>query len=172
MKPYLLFMLLCVGSLSVAAQTNHWPSFRGEFAAGVADKQNLPETWDGAKGAGVKWKVRIPGLAHSSPVIWGDQVFVTTAISSKGEAKFKPGLYGDGDASDDKSVHQWKVFCLDKKTGKIRWEQIAFEGVQRSARHKAGLRVVFPRIKRWRRDKKSGEADTLEMLRALLPEGP
>jgi outer membrane protein assembly factor BamB len=135
MKLFLPFVLLCASLLSVTAQTNHWPSFRGEFAAGVADKQNLPDTWDGAKGTSIKWKVRIPGLAHSSPVIWGDQVFVTTAISSKGEAKFKPGLYGDGDASDDKSVHQWKVFCLDKKTGKIRWEQLAFEGVPRNKRH-------------------------------------
>ncbi len=116
-------------------EKDHWPSFRGEFAAGIADKQNLPDTWDGAKGTGIKWKVRIPGLAHSSPVIWEAQVFVTTAISSKGEAKFKPGLYGDGDASDDKSVHQWKVFCLDKRTGKIQWEQIAFEGVPLNKRH-------------------------------------
>ena len=66
MKPYLLFVLLCAAALSVTAQTNQWPSFRGEFAAGVADKQNLPDTWDGAKGTGVKWKVRIPGLAHSA----------------------------------------------------------------------------------------------------------
>ncbi len=136
MSCLLLLLLLTYPVIGQSQYTsNHWPSFRGEFAAGVADKQNLPDMWDGAKGTGIKWKVRIPGLAHSSPVIWEAQVFVTTAISSKGEAKFKPGLYGDGDASDDKSVHQWKVFCLDKKTGKIRWEQTAFEGVPRNKRH-------------------------------------
>ncbi len=62
-------------------------------------------------------------------------MFVTSAISSKDKATFKPGLYGAGDASDDKSVHQWKVFCLDKKTGKIVWDKVAYEGVPLEKRH-------------------------------------
>ena len=114
---------------------DNWPSFRGDHAAGVAEGQNLPDSWDGEKGTSVKWKTRIPGLAHSSPVVWEDKLFVTSAISGKGSATFKPGLYGAGDASDDKSVHQWKVFCLDKKTGKIVWQQLAYEGVPLEKRH-------------------------------------
>jgi outer membrane protein assembly factor BamB len=113
----------------------NWPSFRGDHAAGVADGANLPELWDGEKGVNIKWKARIPGLSHSSPVVWGDRIFVTTAISSRGNATFKRGLYGDGDASDDNSSHQWKLYCLDKKTGGIVWEQIAFEGAPREKRH-------------------------------------
>jgi len=112
-----------------------WPSFRGEYAAGVADGQNLPAQWDGEKGTAIKWKTRIPGLAHSSPVVWDDRVFVTTAISSRASATFKPGLYGEGDASDDRSAHQWKVYSLDKRTGKIVWEQTAYEGVPLDKRH-------------------------------------
>jgi hypothetical protein len=73
-----------------------WPQFRGRHAAGVADGVLLPDVWDGAKGTGVRWKTPIPGLAHSSPVVWGEQVFVTTAISSRPDATFKPGLYGEG----------------------------------------------------------------------------
>ncbi len=113
----------------------NWPSFRGEHAAGVADGQNLPERWDGEAGSSIKWKTRLPGLAHSSPVVWGDRIFVTTAISSRGNATFKRGLYGDGDASADRSSHQWKLIAIDKKTGKVLWEQTAFEGEPREKRH-------------------------------------
>jgi outer membrane protein assembly factor BamB len=113
----------------------NWPSFRGDHAAGVADGQNLPERWDGEKGTSIKWKTTIPGLSHASPVVWGDQLFVTTAISSRASASFKKGLYGDGDASEDRSSHQWKVYCLDKRTGKILWDRIAYEGVPLEKRH-------------------------------------
>lgn len=114
---------------------DNWPSFRGQYAAGALENQNLPERWDGKSGSNIKWKAPIPGLAHSSPVIWDDRVFVTTAISSSGNDKFRHGLYGDGDASEDRSSHKWKVYALDKKTGKIVWEQIAYEGPPREKRH-------------------------------------
>ena len=87
----------------------NWPTFRGDHAAGVADGSNLPDQWDAEKGVNIKWKARIPGLSHSSPVVWGDRLFVTTAISSRGNATFRTGLYGDGDASEDRSSHQWKL---------------------------------------------------------------
>jgi outer membrane protein assembly factor BamB len=123
-------------SVSAAAQKQeNWPSFRGPNASGVADGQKLPETWDGEKGINIKWKTRVPGLAHSSPVIWGERVFVTTAISSRPNASFKPGLYGEGDASDDRSPQQWKVYCLDKRTGKVVWERTAYEGIPLEKRH-------------------------------------
>src|SRR4030095_1927864 len=74
-------------------------------------------------------------LAHSSPVVWGDLVFVTTAISSRGNATFKPGLYGDGDASDDRSPHRWALYAIDKRTGKVRWERTAAAGEPGNKRH-------------------------------------
>src|SRR5439155_5354536 len=58
----------------------NWPSFRGENASGVADGQHPPTTWDIDNNLHVRWKTPIPGLAHSSPVVWGDRLFVTTAI--------------------------------------------------------------------------------------------
>lgn len=130
-----LLLFLAVPAIAQKQSKDNWPSFRGQNAAGVADNQNLPEAWDGEKGTAIKWKVRIPGLAHSSPIVWEDKLFVTSAISSNDKATFKPGLYGAGDASDDKSVHQWKVFCLDKKTGKIIWDKVAYEGVPKEKRH-------------------------------------
>jgi outer membrane protein assembly factor BamB len=112
-----------------------WPSFRGPNASGVADGQNLPETWNTGTSENILWKAPVPGLAHSSPVIWGDRIFVTSAISSRGNASFKPGLYGDGDASEDRSNHKWMLYAIDKRTGKIVWDRVAFEGEPRNKRH-------------------------------------
>ena len=94
-----LLPIILFWSLPTAAQkqaSSYWPSFRGDHAAGVADGQNLPPQWDGEKGTNIKWKTRIPGLAHSSPVVWGDTIFVTTAISSRESATFKKGLLSGG----------------------------------------------------------------------------
>jgi outer membrane protein assembly factor BamB len=118
-----------------APAAGSWPSFRGPLASGVADGQTLPDTWDAPKGQNILWRTPIAGLAHSSPVIWGDTVFVTTAVSSRGTATFKPGLYGDGDASEDRSPQQWKLIALDKRTGAIRWEKLAAEGEPQDKRH-------------------------------------
>lgn len=118
-----------------ATARGSWPSFRGPLASGVADQQDLPERWDVRTGENVRWRTPIPGLAHSSPIVWGDRVFVTTAISSRPGATFKPGLYGDGDASEDTSPHKWVLYAIDKRTGKIAWERVAFEGPPRNKRH-------------------------------------
>jgi outer membrane protein assembly factor BamB len=120
---------------AAAPATGSWPSFRGREASGVADSQKLPDTWNGKTGENILWRTPIAGLAHSSPVVWGDTVFVTTAVSSQANATFKPGLYGDGDASEDRSRHQWKLIALDKKTGVVRWERVAVEGAPRDKRH-------------------------------------
>ena len=117
------------------ATAQNWPSFRGPGAAGSADSQKLPVSWDVAKGTNIAWKVPVPGLAHSSPIVWGDRIFVTTAVSSRPDAGFKRGLYGDGDASDDRTVQQWKLFCLDRKTGATIWERVAYKGVPKEKRH-------------------------------------
>jgi outer membrane protein assembly factor BamB len=124
-----------LAALALAAPAAEWPSFRGPDASGVADGLRLPESWDGAGGKGVLWKVAIPGLAHSSPIVWGDRIFVTTAISSRAGASFKPGLYGDGTASDDRSAHRWQVIALDRKTGRTLWARTAYEGEPKEARH-------------------------------------
>jgi len=118
-----------------APATGSWPSFRGPVASGVAEDQHLPDSWSPATGQGVLWRTTIPGLAHSSPVVWGDLVFVTSAISGKSNATFKPGLYGDGDASDDRTAQRWMLYAVDKKTGKVRWERTAAQGEPLNVRH-------------------------------------
>jgi outer membrane protein assembly factor BamB len=117
-----------------AGAAGSWPSFRGSAATGIADGQNLPDTWDVKTGQNILWRTPIPGLAHSSPIVWGDKVFVTTAISERA-ATFKPGLYGDGDASDDRSKQRWMIYAIDRRTGQIVWERAAAEGEPLNKRH-------------------------------------
>jgi outer membrane protein assembly factor BamB len=126
------FALFAWAAVACAQQ---WPSFRGPAAAGVADGQNLTVEWDAARGAGVLWKTEVQGLAHSSPVIWDDRIFLTTAVSSQPGATFKPGLYGEGTASGDLSPQQWKLLSLDRATGKVLWERTAFQGPPKEKRH-------------------------------------
>ena len=113
----------------------NWPSFRGMNATGVADGENPPTKWDAEKSEHIRWKTAIPGLAHSSPVVWGDHVFLTTAISSDPESKLRHGLYGDVAPHKDVSQHVWKVYSLDKRTGKILWEKTAVQAAPEVKRH-------------------------------------
>ena len=64
------------------------------------------------------WSTAVAGLGHSSPVIWGDRLCVTTAISGRADAGLKPGLYGNIESVNDDTSHTWKLLCYDKKTGK------------------------------------------------------
>jgi outer membrane protein assembly factor BamB len=116
----------------------NWPSFRGQDGTGVADGQQPPITWDLKKGTNVRWKTPIPGLGHSCPIVWGNRVFVTTAISSKPDPKIRIGNYGDVASVDDKSKHTWQLLCLDSDTGAILWTRTAYQGVPKIKRHLKG----------------------------------
>jgi outer membrane protein assembly factor BamB len=95
----------------------------------------MPAVWNVAAGTNVLWKTAVPGLGLSSPVVWGDMLCVTSAISGKADAKLRPGLYGDIESVPDDTSHEWHVYCLDKKTGKIAWQQTANTGVPKIKRH-------------------------------------
>lgn len=115
--------------------TTNWPSFRGTSAGGVAEGYTTPVSWNLPEGENIRWKTPIPGLAHSSPVIWGDRLYVTTAVSSNENEEMKVGLYGNIDPVEDESVHAFKVYCLDKNSGEILWDRTAHEGVPKVKRH-------------------------------------
>ena len=94
-------------------QNVNWPSFRGLNARGYSDGQATPVNWNIENNSNIEWKTEIPGLAHSSPVILGDRIFITTAISEKEKPELKNGLYGSITPVEENYVHQWKVYCLD-----------------------------------------------------------
>ena len=113
----------------------NWPSFRGDYAAGNGDGQRAVTEWDVASGKNIRWKTPIPGLAVSSPIVWGNRVFATTAISKAGDNSVKTGLYGDVKPVDDLSPHEWKIYALDKATGKVLWERAALSASPKTKRH-------------------------------------
>ena len=126
------------------AQGREWPSFRGPGGSGTMDDAQLPTSWDVEKSVNIKWKTPIPGFAHSSPIIWGNRVFLTSAIpDSKTELVFRYGRAGGGDAdgsgasayTKDDSPYSWRIYALDKGSGKILWERVAHQGVPKTARH-------------------------------------
>ncbi len=133
-------LILALSLCSSAAIDNSsspsgWPSFRGWFASGIAEGHRTPVQWDVAKGQNVDWKTQIPGMGHSSPIVFGDRIFVTSAVKDDGKQALKVGLYGDIAPVEDKAVYAWKLYCLDKKTGRIVWDRTAHTGVPRIKRH-------------------------------------
>lgn len=119
------------------SEIKNWPQFRGIAASGVADGQFPPTNFDIPKGVNVLWKAPIPGLGHSCPVIWENKVFLTTAVGNA-EATLKPGQYGDVDSVNEKEVHTWYLYCLDRDQGKVLWKETICQGVPKLKRHLKG----------------------------------
>ncbi len=113
---------------------DNWPQFRGPGARGISDERDLPEVW--SKSENVAWVTKIAGRGWSSPIVWGDKVFITSAIQVDGKAeKVKTGLYFGGDRKTPKVPYRYIVVCLDFNTGKVLWEKTAFEGVPKFGHH-------------------------------------
>ena len=113
----------------------NWPSYRGSHAQGVALDAKLPTSWDVESGENIVWKTAIPGLGHSSPVVWGDRIYLTTAVDAAGESDLKVGLYGDIESVSDEGSIAWTVLALDRLTGKILWQRVAHQGIPKVKRH-------------------------------------
>lgn len=126
-------MVVTIGLASPSVAQN-WSRFRGPSGSGIVDTQPLPTAWDGIKGTGVVWKTAIPGVGHSSPVVWGDRVFLTTAISTAARPNYNPKSEGTA-PSNDESIHEWQVLALDKTSGKMLWSRTAHKGVPIRKRH-------------------------------------
>jgi len=115
----------------------NWSQFRGPQANGVAPQSNPPTEWSETKN--VRWKVAVPGLGSSTPIIWNDKVFLLTAIETDrvGENAVKPEDQPKrqfGIVFPHK-IHQFAVLCLDRKTGKTLWQQTATEAVPHEGVH-------------------------------------
>src|ERR1051326_8287192 len=131
-------ILHCASVFAVFASlpllAGNWPQFRGPQASGLDTNAAAPVTWDVEKGENIRWQATVPGLAHSSPIIWGDRVYVTTAVRP-GKAELKVGLYGDIQSAEDTDSHQWRLLAFDRATGKTIWDKPGYEGRPRTKRH-------------------------------------
>jgi len=124
-----------VGGL--AAQEQNWPYWRGPAADGMASG-DAPLQWSETQN--VAWRTEIPGLGHSSPVVWGDRIFLTTAIKTGGAATAgtpEPAAAGFNPHGPTGPLveHKFDVLCLDRKTGKIIWQRTAKTAVPHEAGH-------------------------------------
>jgi len=105
----------------LAEETTHWPQFRGPGARGVAEGKKLPTTWSTTEN--VKWCVPVPGRGWSSPVIWGDKVFLSSAVSTGKEKAVKKGLYfGGNEEYPSPNQHRWMIYCFSFESGERLWE--------------------------------------------------
>ena len=128
--------VLCLVAVThvLSAHAQNWPQFRGADSRGVLDSEKLPTTWSATEN--VAWKADIPGRGWSSPVVWGNQVFLTSVVSLGPTEEPKKGLYFGGDRKDAPDlIHQWKVYALDLTTGALLWERQVHEGKPDAPRH-------------------------------------
>ena len=150
MKPSTRIVLLSFIGLTALFTLNfkanarsNWPQWRGPAGQGISFEKNLPTTWTATKN--IKWKTPIEGRGHSSPIVWGKRIFLTTALDGEVIPGRTPGVthrMSDGtdfvhpDAVGANLKHTFKVICLDRETGKILWERVAYEGPVHDSRHK------------------------------------
>jgi outer membrane protein assembly factor BamB len=128
-------VIICIGAVVSATD---WPQFRGPNASGVAAGPSAPPvSWSVDPAKSIGWKTSLPGLAHSSPIVWGNRIYVTTAVAAEG----KPSVVvGDSSKAGiepavDTGRHTWRLIALDKQSGKIVWDKAAYEGLPRMKRH-------------------------------------
>jgi outer membrane protein assembly factor BamB len=115
----------------------NWPHWRGPLANGIAPDAKPPLKWD-AK-TNIKWKVELPGRGSATPIVWGNQVFVVTAIKTDRVAKDEdiPQIEGKFEKKTDapKVYYQFVVLAYDRETGKLLWKQVAAERVPHEGHH-------------------------------------
>jgi outer membrane protein assembly factor BamB len=128
-------LAICLTALSLNAADSNWPQYRGPQASGLGSGVSTVTQWNVESGENLLWRTPIAGLAHASPVIWGDRVYTITAVKPGGKSELKVGLYGDIDSAKETESHQWRLIALDKATGKVMWDTLAHEGVPRVQRH-------------------------------------
>ena len=107
-----------------------WPQWRGPYATGVSKSADPPIEWSETKN--IRWKVEIPGRGSASPVIWGDRVFVLTAVPA---GMIGPTAHAPRGGARPRDLHRFTVLAIDRRTGKIVWQQVAREERPHEASH-------------------------------------
>jgi outer membrane protein assembly factor BamB len=129
-----MLLLLVAAQAIAAAPSTNWPQFRGPDALGVADHPGLADRW--GTNENVAWKAEVPGRGWSSPIVWGERVFVTTVASAGEMEPAKKGLYLGGERKEVPKVeHRWLVLGFDLKSGRELWRQEAYRGTPPNPLH-------------------------------------
>jgi outer membrane protein assembly factor BamB len=126
--------LVLLPALTALAADSNWPQFRGPSASGIGSG-SPPVEWNGESGKSILWKAAIPGLGHSSPIVWEDRIFLTSAVAAAGEPSLKLGLYGDIRPVEGEGAQSFNLYCLDRKSGKILWQRTVANGTPKTKRH-------------------------------------
>ncbi|HEY9283833.1 MAG TPA: PQQ-binding-like beta-propeller repeat protein [Pyrinomonadaceae bacterium] len=136
-----LALLLCLSLPVAAARADNWSQWRGPGGQGVSPEKGLPTRW--GAGQNIRWKTPIPGRGHSSPIVWGDRVFLTTSVEGDPipGAKRPRHVLGGGEYVHPDSVggdrrHALKVLSFDRRSGRLLWERTAYEGSVADDRHR------------------------------------
>jgi outer membrane protein assembly factor BamB len=134
------------GEEETAGETSNWPRWRGPNGSGISPETNLPTEWGETKN--VLWKVSLPGKGHSSPIVWGNRVFLTTAIEGEEAENYQKVIHFIGGkewrhpmATGDGNINTLKVYALDRDTGKVVWERTAYTGTVYDSRHSGNSRA-------------------------------
>lgn len=139
-----IFVLICFSSMLVqtraqdkSAFTTNWPEWRGLYNTGAVAGGNTPVEFSETKN--VKWKTEIPGKGHATPIIWGNQIIVQTAVATDKKAeKANAGSASPMAPTQTDLIHQFKVISVDKATGKINWQTTVKEEVPQERTHELG----------------------------------
>jgi outer membrane protein assembly factor BamB len=148
-------LALAAAPAEPAKQAQNWPQWRGPLATGAAPEANPPQSWSPTQN--IKWKVKVPGRGTSTPIVWGDQVFIQTAIPTGKKApaaaaeraaapvlaapprpapgRGRPGGGGMG-VPPPTETYQFVLLCLDRQTGKTLWQKVAREELPHEGHHK------------------------------------
>ncbi|MEM9290702.1 MAG: PQQ-binding-like beta-propeller repeat protein [Acidobacteriota bacterium] len=116
-------------------RTVNWARFRGPNGTGIGDGENTLVNWNLETGEGVRWIAPLDGLANSSPVVWGDRVYLTTVVAEGTDAGIRTGLSGAVSTIDESVEHRWLLLAFDKGSGEKLWEAEVGKAVPKTQRH-------------------------------------
>lgn len=141
-KSFLLFGILLVlietKAQDLSSFTTNWPAWRGLYNTGSVAGGNTPVEFSETKN--VKWKTEIPGKGHATPIIWGNQIIVQTAVATdrKAEKTDVAAPASPMSPTQTELIHQFKVISVDKTSGKIIWQTVVKEETPLERTHELG----------------------------------
>ena len=126
-------MTLVLAAAFTCDAQSEWPQFRGPGARGISTREGLPVRW--STNENIAWKTALPGLGWSSPIVWGDQIIVTSAVSEGDVETPKQGLYFGGERPATEDVHHWRVLSVSPASGEVQWTTTVRSGPPSGPRH-------------------------------------